>query len=1044
MTEGNGGPGQGSGAREFDLPAAMAGSVVDTPVAPLPGASPIVQSGIIMLVANAADDMIQWGRQSKMRDGQLRDFIPTESLFASALGIVAVRNAAFSWEVEGPKQLTAHVQDVLDHANMGKGWHDFILKVSVDLYTQDTGAFIEVIREGDSPEGALIGVNHLDAARCYHTGNPVTPVVYQDDVGKYHLLNWWQVVPLAELPSPDRRFKGLQWCALSRLMLAAQILKNTAILQREKTGGRSTRSIHMVKGMTTQQIEDAIEKVQIAADAAGLLRYLKPIIVGNTDPELQLDVKTLDLASLPDGYDPDKQNKWYVAQMAMAFLTDYQEFAPLPGGNLGTSAQSEVLHMKSRGKGPGLFMKLISHALNFYILPRAVSFAYDEQDLSAEGEEADVQKKRAETRKTRVESGEFTPEAARQDALDIGDMSQELFDLLGGQDVTPSVVVRDEEKGAKSLEPLLRGLGRRAAPVGQFLTTRIHRAFTTAADDLAALGYMDTPDRIKMSSLIGPVLKQLEDAMGSEVAGIVARNVEDDDARQVLAGMAQKAIGEEGSHSYRPFGSDATGTRADDGPARAGPFEDERLAAEAVFQDDMEKWLARVFAEVKRRLREESAQATMGPFSFGFREIKPNMFDQPEFWGFAQEELVKKAGPHIQQALLAGVQQAGRLGLAISFDQVNEQALKFAGDYTDDWWKHLKGSTQRGLRRAIQSNIKQGAPLSQLIKSLEPTFGRGRAEAIASTEITRMYAEANRMAYAEAGADQVEWRTVNDAKVDPVCDALHGERWAIGNERRVPPAHVGCRCWLAPVVCTETKDVGYREKQCQVLTQAASKTYPTVGADGRPLSAENSAVFWKAGMTQEKLDAIREGNAARALKRPVVTSAQTVFHETPVANAEAIQREGILVGKTANFEGSRSGVVYLAHQEELATHVGDVAAVYKGRSGRPSASFMPSVAERQVAVGERFVVFEVELPPSAVSLLKEDPDAIGGLMFAGRIKPEWLKRAEVWQVGKRMPERIGLLGQASGIREVGRVFYAPVSATFAKKLLRELADARKP
>ena len=76
------------------------------------------------------------------------------------------------------------------------------------------------------------------------------------------------------------------------------------------------------------------------------------------------------------------RRKWDIAVLALAFLVDYQEFAPLPGGNLGTSAQSQVLHMKSRGKGPGLFMKLFAHFMNFGgVLPRSVTFEWDEQDV---------------------------------------------------------------------------------------------------------------------------------------------------------------------------------------------------------------------------------------------------------------------------------------------------------------------------------------------------------------------------------------------------------------------------------------------------------------------------------------------------------------------------------------------------------------------------------------------------------------------------------------------------------------------------------------
>jgi hypothetical protein len=547
---------EGVGEKAAVLPEEVAArSVVRQPPAAPAGSPPQLETSLLYFVAQGADEITPWGQAPKLRDRQLRDFIPTESLFSSALGIVCARNAAFSWHLEGPKRVTQQVQEALEVANFGKGWQDLMLTVSADLYTQDHGAFIEVVREGDGPEAPLIALNHLDAERCYHTGRPEAPVIYEDSESVYHRLPWWSVITLTEMPSPEERYPGLQWCALSRMMLAAQVTRNIALYQREKTGGRNTKSIHLVSGMTTTEIQDAVEKVRTAADASGLLRWMTPVIAGSVNPKAKVDVKTLELASLPEGWDEDKVYKWYINQIAMAFLTDYQEFAPLPGGGLGSSAQSQVLHLKSRGKGSGLFMKLIAQRLNFTVLPAAVHFEFEEQDLEAEAAEASVKKTRAETRQIQVDAGELTPEAARQEAFDAGDISEEVFEVLGGVDITPQVTATDEEKvGTKEAGPLLEGLGEKAATVGDFLQSRIHRMFTQSADDLYALGYMDTMGRIELSSVIGGVLRELEKAFDSEVSEIVSRNVADEDARAIVAQMAEKALDDaEVSAGYHPF-----------------------------------------------------------------------------------------------------------------------------------------------------------------------------------------------------------------------------------------------------------------------------------------------------------------------------------------------------------------------------------------------------------------------------------------------------------------------------------------------------------
>jgi len=428
-------------------PQAVERSVIEPEVAPAKGADAVgsLDSSLLWFVARAADEMAPWGSRPQLRDRQLRAFYPNESYFLSALGMMVARNIGFSWRLTGLGKVIAPMQDVFDNADMGEGWENLVAKLSIDLYTQDNGAFMEVVRAGDSPSSALLGLNHLPAARCQHTGNPEYPVIYTDRLNVRHRLSWYQVSTLAEMPAPMERPPGIQLCALTRMLRAAQVIRNVTIYKEEKTGGRFARAMHIVQGLTSTQIQDSLTKIQTQADAQGVLKYIQPMIVPVTRPDARVDIKTLELASMPDGWDEEKAIKIYITIIAMAFLSDYQDFAPLPGGNLGTATQSEVLHMKSRGKGPAIFRKLLSHTLNHKILPKDVQFGFVEMDLAAEEDAAKIGKIRAETRKFQIESGELTVPGARQAAVDVGDISKPIFEMMGSEDITPEVTVTDEE-----------------------------------------------------------------------------------------------------------------------------------------------------------------------------------------------------------------------------------------------------------------------------------------------------------------------------------------------------------------------------------------------------------------------------------------------------------------------------------------------------------------------------------------------------------------------------------------------------------------------
>lgn len=412
-------------------------------------------AGLVMSLATVADDITAWGLDPIRRDLQLRSFWPTEPILASAIYSIVARDSAFSWTLEGPPRTVNAVQDKLHTAENGEGWQAFIMKFRTDQLTQDNGGFIEVIRSGPNEGDPVTGLAHLDAGRCRRTGVEEWPVVYTDRVGVLHKLRPWQVIAWAEFPSPVETMNGVGLSAVSRVLRAAQFLRDVGIFQREKVGGRNPGAVYLVGGINTSMIQDAVRGAQVNADNRGLARYLIPIIIGSVDPTAAVKVDKIDLASLPDGFDPDVVLRWYIAQLALGFGADYQDFAPLPGGNLGSSAQSVILHQKSRGKGPALFMKGLEYRFNFHgIMPRNVTFRYDEQDAAADMEQAELRKLRAEARSLDVLNGVLTPEAARQQMVDDGDLSPELFDALQTQpDLTTDVVAQDDEREEETPPP---------------------------------------------------------------------------------------------------------------------------------------------------------------------------------------------------------------------------------------------------------------------------------------------------------------------------------------------------------------------------------------------------------------------------------------------------------------------------------------------------------------------------------------------------------------------------------------------------------------
>jgi hypothetical protein len=410
-------------------PKVVEGSVIDTPSYQEnrgPG------SPLMFAVASVADLITPWGRNVASRDKQLRDFFITEPLMASAVYSTSARNSSFAWEIvaanprNNPRYTIDAVTRLLKGAAFGKGWGKLMMKTSLDIYTQDNAAFWEIVRiDNNNPLSPTIGINNLDSARCTRTGDPAVPVLYQDRRGRYHALKAHQVVTLEEQPSTIEDMYDVQYCAVSRALRLSQIARSIFIYKDEKVSGRNPRAVDFVSGVSETQIRDAIKMAASTADNAGFLRYASNVLVPGIDPNAQVSHARVDLASLPDNFDFDSEMKWYVSILAMAFGVDYQEFAPLPSGAMGSGAQSEILHLKTHGKGPATIMALIEHIINNSgIIPATVKFQFLDHDAQAEKQKAESAYTRARDRSLRLSSGELDSIAARQIAIQDGDLPE--------------------------------------------------------------------------------------------------------------------------------------------------------------------------------------------------------------------------------------------------------------------------------------------------------------------------------------------------------------------------------------------------------------------------------------------------------------------------------------------------------------------------------------------------------------------------------------------------------------------------------------------
>lgn len=233
------------------------------------------------------------------------------------------------------------------------------------------------------------------------------------------------------------------------------------------------------------------------------------------------------------------------------------------------------------------------------------------------------------------------------------------------------------------------------------------------------------------------------------------------------------------------------------------------------------------------------------------------------FWS----EEKKKLWDAISEILILLIHAGGESGYAqlpesiklfMDWNYFNKEAINYLRGYRLEWVNKISETTRDQAIDAIADWIEAGEPKKALDAKLAKIISPERAERIATTEVTRIFARGNKLAWkATRIITAQKWQTVQDERVCPMCGPLHGKIVSIDESYRQtpqeiansqqmidlvgddaqarlgraqtlvkhsgsvvegPPRHVGCRCWLLPVVSEEAVREE-RQKRLGLATQ---------------------------------------------------------------------------------------------------------------------------------------------------------------------------------------------------------------------------------
>lgn len=171
-----------------------------------------------------------------------------------------------------------------------------------------------------------------------------------------------------------------------------------------------------------------------------------------------------------------------------------------------------------------------------------------------------------------------------------------------------------------------------------------------------------------------------------------------------------------------------------------------------------------------------------------------------ELWKAVREQMEQLGLPLFEELLADAARATPDLTFTPDWGLVNADVLALARAEAARLAAETTETTRAGVVDAVADWVASGEGREALERSIGRLFGTDRAQLIATTEVTGLYARGNRAAWAASGlVEGYKVKGSADELVCPTCKQFIGNAYPIGDEEHMPPYHPRCRCFLAPV-----------------------------------------------------------------------------------------------------------------------------------------------------------------------------------------------------------------------------------------------------
>lgn len=316
-----------------------------------------------------------------------------EPILAGAVYSMVAKMQSMTWIIKGTRNNARRAAFMVAEAAhlIGRDWTGFISPSAQDFYVQNNGVFWGLLREGGK-YGQLSELYYVDTRCCRLTGNATYPMYYHSSlVSDEHWYEPQEFIHFTSMPSGNEQELELGASAVFRSARAAKLLMALHDYDAEKLANLPPEGIATVTGMTPKEFRDAIAMWKSQREQRNSLTFPQVLWLVGNNPGATISVDIKSFSTIPESFDRQTIVAQYINTLALCFGVDTREFWAISTGALGTGAESEIQHLKARGKGGGEFLALVERRLNTE-LPSGVTFEFDTSDIEEDKVAAEVAK----------------------------------------------------------------------------------------------------------------------------------------------------------------------------------------------------------------------------------------------------------------------------------------------------------------------------------------------------------------------------------------------------------------------------------------------------------------------------------------------------------------------------------------------------------------------------------------------------------------------------------------------------------------------------